>query len=78
VELGASHDLVAAGHLDELQPARSAVVGTDRFEGGLDVLPRLGVQQLVKRLERERLRRRENQRFDDRFEVIGHWLHPRI
>ena len=72
VQLGARDDLVAAGDLDELQAARPLVVGAQRRERGVDVLPRLAVEQLVQRLRRHRLGRREDQRFDDRLQMVGH------
>ena len=70
VQLGTRHDLVAARDLDELQTAWPLVVGAHRRERGVDVLPRLAVEQLVERLGRQRLGRREDQRFDDRLEMV--------
>ena len=69
---GARHDLVAARDLDDLEPARPLVVGPHGRERGVDVLLRLAVEQLVERLRRDRLGRREDQGFDDGFEMVGH------
>ena len=66
VQLGPRRDLVAARHLDDLQPAGPFVVGANRGERRVDVLLRLAVEELVERFRRDRLGRREDQRFDDR------------
>jgi hypothetical protein len=72
VQLGFRGDLVAARDLDDLQPARPLVVGADGGERRVHVFLGLAVQQLVERLGRDRFGRREDQGFDDRFQVFGH------
>ena len=72
VELGARHHLVAPRDLDDLQPAGPIVVGAQRGERGLDVLPRLPFEQLEQGLRGQRLGRRKDQGLDDRLQCIRH------
>jgi hypothetical protein len=64
--------LVAAGHLDQLQPARPIVILLERLERRLDVFLRLVFEQLEKHLWRQRIGRRKNERFDNRLQIIRH------
>ena len=69
VQVRPRDDLIAAGHLDQLQPARPLVVLLQLGERRLHVFLRLGVEQLVDRLRRQRLGRREDQRLEDRLQL---------
>ena len=67
---GLRDDLISAGHLDELQPARPFVVALQRLERRLDVFLRLALEQLEEHLRRQRIGRRENQGFDNRLQLV--------
>ena len=72
VQLGTRDDLIAAGDFDQLQAARPIVVVLQRLERRLDVFLRLALEQLEEHLRRQRIGRRENQRFDDRLQLVRH------
>src|SRR5262249_37264645 len=75
VQLGFRRDLETPGDLDDLQAVVPVVVRAYRREGGVHVFLRLAVEQLVQRLRRERLRRREDEGFDDWLQVIHDCLY---
>jgi len=65
MKIGTRHDLIPAGDLDELQPARPVVILFQLRERRLHVLLRLGVEQLEHRFRRQRLGRSKDQRLQD-------------
>ena len=71
VEIRPGDDLIATGHLHQLQPARPLVVQFQLADRGQHVLFRLAVEQLEQPLRRERIGRRKDQRLDDRLEFGG-------
>src|SRR5262245_19296057 len=71
VKLGARHDLIAARHLDELQARTRLVIGLQCLDRRRYVLFRFVRQKLEQHLRRQRLRRREDQCFDDRLQFRG-------
>src|SRR5947207_3275102 len=50
VQLRLGHNLVAAGHFDELEAARAVVVALQRVQRRLDIFTRLVLEQLEQHL----------------------------
>jgi hypothetical protein len=71
VQIGARDDLISARHFHQLQAARAFVILFQFGDGRLHVFLGFSVEQLVNGLSVSGSGRREDQGFDDRFQLGG-------
>jgi hypothetical protein len=69
VQIGPRDDLEATGDLHQLEPAGPLVVGSQFRKRGLHILLRFAREELADGARRQRLGRRENQRFQNRLQL---------